>query len=487
MSIAQYLSKFALGVNSQGILSAAKGGTGNTSGAGTGTGSTPTITGISYPDNDTAANPAGGQTITLTGTNFATGVKVVVNGIEPSTVTRVNPTQITFTSPALAVGSYIVYVVNTDGTTALLVPGLQVSAMPTWTTAAGTLGTADALSSVSYTVGATGDGSITYSVYNSSLPSGLTLNSSTGTISGTTPSPLTTTTYNFTIRATDAQFQDTDRAFSVTVLPPVPAGQIAYTTPGTYSFVVPDRVNTICAVLVGPGSTGGTGYGGAGGSLRYINDLPVTPGETLEVYVGAGGGYGSTGPTTLKRGSNTLLLAASNNTGGNWTAPEYPTASTSVGAGPYGGTVGGGNGGSGGTAGSYGSPGGGGAGGYSGNGGNGGYTGAAGSGGAGGGGGGAGGQSPWNGGGGGGVGLYGQGSNGGGGGSYVGGGGGSGGADGDSYKYNVLSRGGLYGGGGGGNGGGSGYTVGYSPGGNGGARIIWGAGRAFPSTLTTDQ
>jgi hypothetical protein len=33
----------------------------------------------------------------------------------------------------------------------------------------------------------------------------------------------------------------------------------------------------------------------------------------------------------------------------------------------------------------------------------------------------------------------------------------------------------------------SSYTAGYSPGGNGGARIIWGTGRAFPSTLTTDQ
>jgi hypothetical protein len=45
----------------------------------------------------------------------------------------------------------------------------------------------------------------------------LTLNSSTGAITGTAPSPTTNTTYNFTLRLTDAESQTTDRAFSITV------------------------------------------------------------------------------------------------------------------------------------------------------------------------------------------------------------------------------------------------------------------------------
>lgn len=264
-------------------------------------------------------------------------------------------------------------------------------------------------------------------------------------------------------------------------------GQQAYTTPGTYSFIVPTGVTTICAVLVGAGATGSSNFGGAGGSLRYINNLPVTPGETLTVFVGAGGGYGTTGPTTIKRGTDTLLLASSNNTGGYWANPEIINPSTPTGAGPYGGTVGGGNGGSGAGTGGYAASGGGGAGGYSGNGGNGSSsgTGSSGSGGAGGGGGGWSGQSNWFGGGGGGVGILGQGTNGGGGGTYAGGGGGSGGTDGDSYKLNQVARGGAYGGGGGG-GGNLSMTAGYSPGGNGAARIIWGSGRSFPSTNTAN-
>ena len=40
----------------------------------------------------------------------------------------------------------------------------------------------------------------------------LTLNSSTGAITGTAPSPTSGTTYNFTLRATDAESQ-TDRSF----------------------------------------------------------------------------------------------------------------------------------------------------------------------------------------------------------------------------------------------------------------------------------
>jgi hypothetical protein len=45
----------------------------------------------------------------------------------------------------------------------------------------------------------------------------LSLNSSTGVISGTAPSPTSETTYNFTLRLTDEESQTADRAFSITV------------------------------------------------------------------------------------------------------------------------------------------------------------------------------------------------------------------------------------------------------------------------------
>jgi len=62
-------------------------------------------------------------------------------------------------------------------------------------------------------ISATGTATITYSVYSGSLPSGLSLNSSTGVITGTTGS---TGSYNFTIRATNS-WGHTSKAFTGTI------------------------------------------------------------------------------------------------------------------------------------------------------------------------------------------------------------------------------------------------------------------------------
>jgi len=75
-------------------------------------------------------------------------------------------------------------------------------------------------------VAASSDSTVAYSettsvlTSNSNTPAStmnLTLNSSTGAITGTAPTPTAATTYNFTLRATDAESQTVDRAFSITV------------------------------------------------------------------------------------------------------------------------------------------------------------------------------------------------------------------------------------------------------------------------------
>ena len=192
--------------------------TGSVGPAGAGA-SVPKITAIAYSGDDTATNPAGGDTITITGSGFQAGATVVVNGTQAGVVSVVSSTTITFTAPPNSAGSYIVYVVNTDGSTALAVPGIQYSGTPTWTTAAGTLGTVNKQTSFTANLTATGDAPITYSIYSGTLPAGLTLAANTGVISGTTPDVASSTTYNFTVRSTDAQQQDTDRAFNIIVAP----------------------------------------------------------------------------------------------------------------------------------------------------------------------------------------------------------------------------------------------------------------------------
>jgi alpha-tubulin suppressor-like RCC1 family protein len=178
---------------------------------------TPKVTSIGYIGDDTAADIAGGQTITLNGTGFASGASVLIAGTVVSIVSFVSSTQMTFVSPAQAAGSYVLYVVNTDGGTAISIPGIQYSGVPTWTTGAGSLGSANTGTAVNITLAATGDAPVTYSVFSGTLPPGVTLNSSTGVLSGTTPSVGVETTYNFVIKANDLQSQDTNRSFSFTV------------------------------------------------------------------------------------------------------------------------------------------------------------------------------------------------------------------------------------------------------------------------------
>ena len=81
---------------------------------------------------------------------------------------------------------------------------------------------------------------------------------------------------------------------------PVVAGQVAYTSPGTYYFTVPAGVTSISCVVIGGGggSSGCNGYsqysgaGGGGGGLAY-GTFSVTAGQTVTVLVGAGGTRGT--------------------------------------------------------------------------------------------------------------------------------------------------------------------------------------------------
>ena len=176
----------------------------------------PTISGIS-PSVITNAQTS----ITITGTNFVSAP--IVEAIS-STGVITQADSVTFTSSTsiaaqftLATdGTYFIRVENNDGNAVRSSNAiLTVSDAPSWTTAAGSLGSNAAGSSVSYTVAATN--ATSFSKTSGSFPSGVSLNTTTGVISGTESGATSETTYNFTIRATDAEGQTADRAFSITI------------------------------------------------------------------------------------------------------------------------------------------------------------------------------------------------------------------------------------------------------------------------------
>ena len=183
----------------------------------TGEGDLPTITTSSL-----IAEPTTDETLTIAGTNFVSIPKVefikTTGAITVApTVTFTSSTSLTVTTgTTLTAGTYYIRVMNPDGGTVTTASAiLTISAAPAWVTSAGSLGSVGGGESVNFTVEATD--ATSYAKQSGTFPGGVTINSSTGVISGTETGSSATTVYTFTIRATDAEAQTSDREFSITI------------------------------------------------------------------------------------------------------------------------------------------------------------------------------------------------------------------------------------------------------------------------------
>ena len=176
--------------------------------------------------------PATSQTLNITGTGFVSIPIVEFIKSDTGAITRAGA--VTFTNATtlaitvtLASGAYYVRVENNDGNAGRSTNAIiTASTAPTWSTAAGSLGTiAGDFSGTVATVAATSDSAITYSevggpilIGSGSGQANCTLGSSSGIIATTDfgGSSTTPTTYTFTLRATDVEGQTADRVFSLT-------------------------------------------------------------------------------------------------------------------------------------------------------------------------------------------------------------------------------------------------------------------------------
>jgi len=181
----------------------------------------PTITGISPSTIENTATD-----IVITGTNYGSSgipnVEIInSNGAisYPNTIVRNSNTQLTINVTIATDASYFLRIELEDGnavrsSTAIL----TVSDAPVISTSAGSLGTFAKASAISVTVAGSGDATLVWSV-SGTLPTGLSLNTSTGVISGTESSSITAaTTYsNIIITLTDNESQSTNKTFSITI------------------------------------------------------------------------------------------------------------------------------------------------------------------------------------------------------------------------------------------------------------------------------
>ena len=184
---------------------------------------TPTVADVSQ-----TIAPATATTINITGTNFL-GIPRVEFIKTDGAVTTANTVSLTNSTTlsvnvTLAAGNYYVRIELENGRAARSTNAiLTASTAPSFSTAAGSLGTiAGNFSGTVATIAGSSDTTIAFSettsVLTNASQANCTLNSSTGVIttsdfggSSTTP-----TTYTFTIRATDAEGQTADREFSLT-------------------------------------------------------------------------------------------------------------------------------------------------------------------------------------------------------------------------------------------------------------------------------
>ena len=288
----------------------------------------PEITSISPTDYDGEA----GTTITVNGNYFTVDAKVWIrlNGgsYTQMTTTFVNSQQLTFDTASDYTTSQSpidIKVIQESGEDELL-DALTTGSSPTWVTASGSLGTYNEGASVSTAVSVSDDGTVTYAVTSGALPSGVTLNASTGAITGTAPAVASNTTYNFEITATDnAGNTSGARAFSITV----------------------NNINYEVEYLIiaggggggGTRSSGGSAGGGGAGGYRTGTAYP-TIGQSYTITVGAGGGGGSSanGGGNGTNGANSVginITSIGGGTGGG--GDNGPTAGTSGGSGGGGG------------------------------------------------------------------------------------------------------------------------------------------------------
>jgi hypothetical protein len=273
---------------------------------------------------------------------------------------------------------------------------------------------------------------------------GNTSNKTSNTIA--IPNAQVSTTYYLRVRHNSANYSSSAYATVSFTTTASFAGEIAYTSPGTYTWTAPAGVTSVNVVAVGSGHYGNP-WNTGGGGLGYKNNISVQPGSSYTVNVN----------DNYSMNSGTASYFINEQTVAGYTGSDRTQGGTFVGDG-------GGNGGTWGST-SGGGGGSGGAGGYSGNGGPGGSTGSGGT------GSGAGG-----------VGIFVKGNTGSGGGngspaaSNSGGGGGGGaqgsgvGEGGSGGSDGQNNNGGAFGGGCGWGGQAAGGAV----------RIVWGQNRTFP-------
>ena len=295
----------------------------------------PTITGFTIDDIGGSAvtsadidnEASGNATIEVLGSLFdTTGAVVRFEGsgetLSPLTTTRNSANKITVTIANsnfdVTNSPYTLKVTNGSGLSAEIQDAISADqSTVTFTNAADTTvvqfdsqrGTAIAAADLCGASGAT-----SFAVTSGSLPTGLSLNTSTAEITGTADAVGSDTTSTFTVTATGDD-SSSARQFKITIKAP---SVTTYNSTGGFTYSVPSGVTAVDVLVVaGGGGTGGNNDGGGGGGGMIDRPgFPVTPGGNVSGNVGGGGAPGGQGISQPGSNSTFGSLTAQGGGGG---------------------------------------------------------------------------------------------------------------------------------------------------------------------------
>jgi len=250
------------------------------------------------------------DTTTVTGGNFATDVGISFTGqdsviLPAKSVVRSSSTELIVTRPdsflvaqePFTMTATNVGITNPSVTVNKLTDYFDAGSGLVWATASPLPQFATG-SAYSVTLEATdADGTATtYAKTAGSFPAGVSLDSSTGVLSGT---PTGASTETFTVLATDAGGNSSSK-----------------------EFVLFPTINVDYLVIAGGGGGGGGGTfsgssgGGGAGGFRTAEAIALTPATNYTVTVGAGGAFGLTSGTNGSKGIDSVFSTVTSTGGG---------------------------------------------------------------------------------------------------------------------------------------------------------------------------
>lgn len=211
------------------------------------------------------------------------------------------------------VGTFVATIIatNSGGSGSTSLTFTVLTGPPTITSVLSYVGSNDA--AFSYQITATNSPT---SYYAAGLPFGLSINASTGVISGT-PSGMTLPT-NITLGATNPG----GTVYATLV---ISGAVIAFNAPGSSTWTCPANVSSVQVECWGGGGAGGSaqrtggsgtvqyGGGGAGGAYSMYNTYSVIPGNTYYINVGAGAANSSSVTGTTVAGGDSWFNSTNTN------------------------------------------------------------------------------------------------------------------------------------------------------------------------------